>query len=173
MEQNYNPFPMNPGPAPNVTSLERLLERPPQNLPLLVAVRQMGDGLNATALRQGETLRLPSPLAIGSTWNPDLAQQIGTITGSRLRAVGVNLLLGPNLDVVDMPRADAIGALGLYSFGGNPYWVSQMARAYISGVHIGGEGQVATIAQHFPGQGDVDRMPDEDMATIQKSQERA
>ena len=165
------PIPNEPWPPPNVTSLERLIERPPQNLPLLVAVEQMGDGLNATALRQGGFTELPSPLAIGSTWNPDLAQQIGTITGRELRAVGVNLLLGPNLDVVDMPRADAIGALGLYSFGGDPYWVSQMARAYISGVHIGGEGQVATIAQHFPGQGDVDRMPDEDMATIQKSQE--
>ncbi|MFN8441356.1 MAG: glycoside hydrolase family 3 N-terminal domain-containing protein [Caldilineaceae bacterium] len=169
--QEFQPVPNEPWPPPNLTSMEQEVDRPPQNLPLFIAVEQMGDSLNATALRQGGFTELPSPLAVGSTWNPDLAEQVGEITGRELRAVGVNLLLGPNLDVVDAPRSDAVGSLGLFSFGGNPYWVSRMGRAYIAGIHSGSNGRVGTIARYFPGQGDVDRMPDEDVATIQKSRD--
>lgn len=137
-------------------------------VPLLVGVEQQGDGYPATALRRGFTT-LPSQMALGATWDPTLVQAVGHIVGQELQAVGVNLLLGPNLDVVDEPRNDPVGALGLYSFGGDPYWVSQMGRAYIAGIHEGSGNGVATIARHFPGQGDIDRFPDKEVATVQKS----
>ena len=89
--------------------------------------------------------------------------------GRELQAVGVNLVLGPNLDVFDQSNIDKVGTLGAFSFGGDPYWVSQMGRSYITGVHAGGQGRVATVARHFPGQGNSDRLPDEEVATIQKS----
>lgn len=141
---------------------------PSPAVPLLVGVEQQGDGYPATALRRGFTA-LPSQMALGATWNPPLVQAVGKIVGQELQAVGVNLLLGPNLDVVDEPRNDPVGALGLYSFGGDPYWVSQLGRAYIAGVHDGSGNGVATIARHFPGQGDIDRFPDKEVATVQKS----
>lgn len=169
--QEFDPVPNEPWPPPNQVLLQDKLAISPQQLPLLIAVEQTGDNLQTTALRQGGFTELPSPLAIGSTWVPDLARKVGAITGRELRAVGVNLLLGPSLDVVDVPRTDAVGALGLLSFGGNPQWVSRMGRAYITGVHEGSTGRVATIARHFPGQGDVDRLPDEEVATIQKTLE--
>ena len=139
----------------------------PAFIPLLLAVEQMGDDLPATALRRDFTA-LPTQMALGATWNPDLTRQVGQIVGRELRAVGINLLLGPNLDVVDLPRTDALGAQGVHSFGGNPYWVSQMGRAYIAGVHEGSDGSVATIARHFPGQGNIDRLPEQEIATVQK-----
>lgn len=141
---------------------------PSPAVPLLVGVEQQGDGYPATALRRGFTT-LPSQMALGATWDPALVQAVGAIVGQELQAVGVNLLLGPNLDVVDEPRNDPVGALGLYSFGGDPYWVSQLGRAYIAGVHEGSGNGVATIARHFPGQGDIDRFPDKEVATVQKS----
>lgn len=141
---------------------------PAPAVPLLVGVEQQGDGYPATALRRGFTT-LPSQMALGATWDPALVQAVGAIVGQELQAVGVNLLLGPNLDVVDVPRNDPVGALGLYSFGGDPYWVSQLGRAYIAGVHQGSNNGVATIARHFPGQGDIDRFPDKEVATVQKS----
>ncbi len=162
------PVPNQPWPPGNLVSLERELGVAPPNLPLLVGVQQMGDNLPGTALRRGFT-PLPSPLAIGSTWSPPTAQAIGAIVGRELRAVGVNLLMGPSLDVIDQPRADAVGSLGIFSFGGNGNWVGRMGRAYIAGVHTGSQGRVATVASHFPGQGDIDRLPTEDVATIQRS----
>lgn len=137
-------------------------------IPLLIGVEQLGDGFPNTALRRDFT-PLPSQMALGATWNPPLVQAVGNIVGKELHGVGVNLLLGPNLDVVDEPRTDPVGALGLYSFGGDPYWVSQMGRAYITGVHEGSANGVATIARHFPGQGGIDRFPDQEVATVQKS----
>ncbi len=137
-------------------------------IPLLIGVEQLGDGFPTTALRRNFT-PLPSQMALGATWDPALVQAVGKIVGQELQSVGVNLLLGPNLDVVDEPRTDPVGALGLYSFGGDPYWVSQMARAYIAGIHAGSANGVATIARHFPGQGGIDRFPDQEVATVQKS----
>ena len=52
---------------------------------------------------------LPSPMALGATWKPDDAFNVGKVVGTELAAVGVNLLLGPSLDVLDTPRqADAV-----------------------------------------------------------------
>jgi len=138
-------------------------------IPLLIGVEQLGDSYPGTSLRRAFT-PLPSQMALGATWNPHLVEAVGQIVGKELSAVGINLLLGPTLDVVDQPRTDVVGALGIQSFGGNPYWVSRLGSAYITGVHEGGNQRVATIARHFPGQGDIDRLPNQEVATVQKSQ---
>lgn len=138
-------------------------------IPLLIGVEQLGDSYPDTSLRRAFT-PLPSQMALGATWNPSLVEAIGQIVGKELSAVGINLLLGPTLDVVDQPRTDVVGALGIQSFGGDPYWVSRLGSAYISGVHQGSNQRVATIARHFPGQGDIDRLPNQEVATVQKSQ---
>lgn len=153
-------------PLPSLVSAEQKTNGP-AFIPLLLAVEQMGDNLPATALRRDFTA-LPTQMALGATWDPDLAQQVGQIVGRELHAVGINLLLGPNLDVIDLPRTDALEVQGVHSFGGNPYWVSQMGRAYIAGVHEGSTGSVATIARHFPGQGNIDRLPAQEIATVQR-----
>jgi len=168
-EQALQPVPNEPWPPGNLVSLEREIGVAPPNLPLLVGVEQLGDNLPGTALRRGFS-PLPSQLAVGSTWDPATAQLVGATVGSELRAVGINLLLGPMLDVIDIPRSDEVGSLSVHSFGGDPTWVGRMGRAYITGVHEGSEGRVATVARHFPGQGDVDRMPEFEVATIQRTQ---
>jgi beta-N-acetylhexosaminidase len=157
-------------PPPGLVALTSQSGAPPPNLPLLIGVEQWGDGLPYSALRRDFT-PLPSEMALGATWNPDLARKVGQIVGRELQAVGVNLLLGPNLDVIDQPRADPVGALSLHAFGGNAYWVGQMGRTYIAGVHEGSGGRVATMARHFPGQGTIDRLPDQEIATVQLSLE--
>ena len=138
-------------------------------IPLLIGIEQLGDGFPDSSLRRAFT-PLPSQMALGATWNPTLVETVGQIVGAELGAVGINLLLGPTLDVVDQPRTDAVGSLGIQSFGGDPYWVSRLGSAYISGIHQGSNNNVATIARHFPGQGDIDRLPNQEMATVQKSQ---
>ncbi len=137
-------------------------------LPLFVAANQEGDSYPFSSLRSGFT-PLPSSMALGATWSAEDATTAGRITGEELAAVGVNLLLGPSLDVLDAPRADPEADLGVRSLGGNPYWVGRLGRAYIGGVHDGSSGRVATISKHFPGQGNSDRDPQREIATIQKT----
>lgn len=138
------------------------------NLPLFIITDQEGDGPPFTRLYNGFT-PLPSEMALGATWNPALAEKVGEIVGRELAAVGVNVLLGPSLDVVVNPRPELRGDFGARVFGGDPYWVAQMGKAYIAGVHEGSNGRVLTIAKHFPGQGSADRRPDEEVATVAKS----
>ena len=151
---------------PELADVSQEAGRAPVNIPLFVGVEQIGDSIDNTYLRRNFTT-LPTQMALGATWNPDLAYQVGAIVGRELRNVGVNLLLGPNLDMLTLPRPDSVGKLGVDMYGGNPFWVSEMGEAYINGVHVGGRGQVLTVARHFPGQGDVDRLPSDEVATIQ------
>ncbi len=169
-EVALQPVPLQPWPPANFVSLERELGVTPPDLPLLIGGYQLGNALPGSTLRRGFTA-LPSQLALGSAWSQETTANVGEIVGRELGAVGFNLLLGPNLDVVQQPRADLVGGLSTFSFGGNPSWVGSMGRAYISGVHLGSGGRVATAAGHFPGQGDLDRLPEEEVATIQRSRE--
>ena len=169
-ENALQPVPLAPWPPQgDFVFLPDSTQIAPVNLPLLIGVTQTGDDLPATALRRGFT-PLPSPMALGASWNRDQVKAVGSVVGRELRSVGFNLLLGPNLDVFRPGTVEKVNALGLYSFGGNPYWVAQLGRAYIEGVHTGGSGRVATVANSFPGQGAADRVPSEEIATIQSSQ---
>ncbi len=136
-------------------------------LPILTALDQEGDGYPYTRLINGFT-PVPNNLAIGATWQPEYARSAGEVVGRELEAVGINLLLGPSLDVLDNPRPELKGYPGSRTFGGDAYWVAQMGQAYITGVHVGSEDKVATVAKHFPGQGASDRRPDREVATVQK-----
>ena len=151
-----------------VTTFTEIITLPQQGIPLLIAVAQEGDGYPYTALRGGFTT-LPSNMAIGATWNESNAQTVGHIVGQELAAVGVNLLLGPSLDVLNEPWPRQGGNLGVRSFGGDPYWVGVMGRAYIRGVHEGSNGRVATVAKHLPGLGASDRSLEEEISTVDKS----
>lgn len=137
-------------------------------VPLFVAVDHEGDGYPYTRITGGTT-PLPNAMAIGATWDADNARAVGQITGRELAAMGINLLLGPVVDVLNNPRPTGQGDVGTRTFGGDPWWVGQMGRAYVEGVHQGSGGRVATVAKHFPGHGGSDRLPDEEVATVDKS----
>ena len=127
-------------------------------VPLFVVIDHEGDGYPFTRITRGVT-PIPSQMAIGATWDTTNAEAIGQIVGEELSAMGINLLLGPGLDVLNDPRPTGRGDIGTRVFGGDPYWVSQMGRAYIRGIHAGSNGQMATVAKHFPGHGGSDRLP--------------
>jgi beta-N-acetylhexosaminidase len=149
-------------------TVTQLITVPPQGIPLLNAVSQEGDGYPYTALR-GQFTGLPSNMAVGATWHESNAESFGQIIGRELGAVGINLLLGPSLDVLNSPRPGQSGDLGIRAFGGDPYWVGRLGQAYIRGVHLGSDGQVATVAKHLPGLGASDRSLEEEIATVDKS----
>ncbi len=138
-----------------------------QPIPLFIAVENGGDGYPYSFLSP-ELPDVPSGMALGATWNPDNAFQVGEIVGQQLHAMGINMLFGPVLDVLDKPNTEVQGIANVLAFGGDPYWVSRMGRAYIRGIHTGSENYVLTIASHFPGAGSIDRTLNQDIPTIQK-----
>ena len=142
----------------------------PAYIPPLIAISQEGDGYPYDQILYGMT-PLPNAMAIGATWTPDLAAQIGSILGKELSLLGINLLLGPSLDVLEPTHQEFSNSLGTRAFGSDPYWVAQAGRAYIKGVHQGSNGKVAVVAKHFPGHGSSDRLPEEEVSTVRKSLE--
>ena len=143
----------------------------PAFIPMIVGISQEGNGPPADKIFN-EITTLPSLMGIGATFETDFAKQVGEVMGSELSALGINLLLGPSLDVLESPIEQGTGDLGVRSFGGDPFWVGEMARAYVTGVHEGSQGNLAVIGKHFPGHGSSDRLPEEEVATVRKSLEQ-
>jgi beta-glucosidase len=84
----------------------------------------------------------PAGVALASTWDPDLAQQVGRAVGQEVRALGRDMLLGPCVNIHRGPG----GGRNFESYGEDPYLASRMVVGYIKGVQ--GEGVIATV-KHF------------------------
>ena len=117
-----------------------------EDLPLLIAVDQEGGQL--ISLGDGFT-PFAGPMAIGATGDAELAERVGRAIGLELRAVGVNVNYGPDLDIASNPASPA---LGIRSFGDDPAEVARLGTAWMRGVQSAG---VAATGKHFPGMGGV------------------
>ncbi len=140
-------------------------------VPLFIGMKQLGNGFPGDQLLTGLT-ELPSQMAIAATWNTDQAANVGALLGEELHTLGVNLYLGPNLDVLETSNNQASLALGVNTYGGDPFWVGEMAKAFTSGLRAGSNQQIMVVAQNFPGIGNADRQPDVEVATVRKSLEQ-
>lgn len=143
----------------------------PSYVPLLVGIPQVGNGYPTDQILEGLT-QIPSQMAIGATWDLSLASQVGETVGSELDALGFNLYLGPNLDVLEESSGEAADYLGIETYGGDPFWVGEIGKAFISGLHTGSDNRMLVVAQNFPGTGNSDRSPEEEVATVRKSLEQ-
>ena len=142
----------------------------PTFIPLFIAISQEGDGYPYDQILNGLT-PLPNEMAMGATWNQNLVSQVGAVLGNELSSLGINMLLGPSLDVLEAPALEGGSGLGTRAFGGDPFWVAKLGKALITGVHTGNAGKIAVVAKHFPGNGGADRLPEEEVATVRKSLE--
>jgi len=143
----------------------------PVFIPLFIGLSQDGNGYPYDQLLSGVT-QLPNQMALGATWQPDLARQAGEVMGKELNILGINLFLGPSLDVLETRTSGAESDFATTSFGGDPYWVGEMGRAYITGLHQGSNNELAVVGKHFPGFGGSDRLPEEEVATVRKTLEQ-
>lgn len=75
----------------------------------------------------------PVPLNFGATFDPELIHQVGEAIGRETRALGMQEILAPNLDVAREPRWGRVEE----TFGEDTYLSSQMAAAIISGEQKG------------------------------------
>lgn len=172
-----SPIPETPEVAPATNATPEPTETPPPPLPAIPLFIALSSDVDArpraelSEVTQNVTL-LPSQMANGATWKPDNARISGEIFGREFAQMGVNVLFGPMLDVVDAPKPNTPGDLGVSVFGGDPFWVGRMGAAFVTGVHRGSENRIAIIAKNFPGLGSSDRDVREEMPTVQKSLEQ-
>jgi beta-N-acetylhexosaminidase len=143
----------------------------PAYIPLFISIAQDGDGYPNDAILNGLT-PIPSQMAIGATWDTDLAQQVGEVVGKELSLLGFNLLLGPALDMLSPPHPEYAGDLGIRSFGSSPYWVGAMGSSFTAGVHTGSDNRMAVVGKHFPGYPGSVRPLEEDIPTVLKTLEQ-
>lgn len=139
----------------NPTQLKRLTDSFTRagGPPPFIAVDQEGGRIQRLNRRKGFT-RLPSAQWIASGSLCD-ARAAYWLTAQELAAFGINVNLGPVVDLNVNPRSPAIGLLGR-SYGNDPETVVAFADQFVSAHALAG---VLTAAKHFPGHGSAVRDP--------------
>ncbi|WP_211480948.1 glycoside hydrolase family 3 protein [Arcticibacter eurypsychrophilus] len=99
----------------------------------------------------GKSTAYPATVMLAATWNEDLAYQYGKALGRDCRARGINILLGP---AVNIYRA-AMNGRNFEYMGEDPYLTSRIAVGYIKGVQD--QGVVATIKHFVANNSEYDR----------------
>jgi len=113
--------------------------------PLLISADlEAGSGM-----RFDDTINFPWNMAVAATGNPDYARRQGEITAREARALGVQQIFAP---VVDVNNNAANPVINVRSYGEDPADVARFAAAFTEGAQ--GAGAIAT-AKHFPGHGDT------------------
>jgi len=115
----------------------------------LIAVDQENGGVNSL-FDEEYICQFPSSMGQAAAGNADLAYEIAKATATEVSAVGVNLILGPVLDVLTNAR---VQPLGVRAIGDDPQEVSQYGIAAMNGYKAAG---VATCGKHFPSYGNLD-----------------
>ena len=100
-------------------------------------------------MRFDDTVNFPWNMAVGATGNPEYARRQGEITAREARALGVQQIFAP---VVDVNNNAANPVINVRSYGEDPAEVARFAVAFTEGAQAAGA--IAT-AKHFPGHGDT------------------
>ena len=100
-------------------------------------------------MRFDDTVNFPWNMAVAATGNPEYARRQGEVTAREARALGVQHIFAP---VVDVNNNAANPVINVRSYGEDPADVARFAVAFTEGVQAAGA--IAT-AKHFPGHGDT------------------
>src|SRR5688572_7896099 len=113
--------------------------------PLLISADlEAGSGM-----RFDDTINFPWNMAVGATGNPEYARRQGEVTAREARAMGVQQIFAPVVDVNNNAQNPVIN---VRSYGEDPAQVARMAAAFTEGAQRAG---VIATAKHFPGHGDT------------------
>lgn len=84
----------------------------------------------------------PTASCLAATWNLDLVRQVGEALGREARALGVNVLLGPGLNMKRSPRCGR----NFEYYAEDPFLAGELAAAFVAGVQSQG---VGASLKHF------------------------
>src|SRR5712691_3159789 len=92
----------------------------------------------------GPATTMAGGIALAATWNPALAESVGTEIGRDARAKGVHFLLGPGVNIYRAP----MNGRNFEYFGEDPFLAARTAVGYIKGLQSQG---VSATVKHFMG----------------------
>lgn len=127
-------------------------------VPLFMAI----DAEWGLGMRLKDAPDFPKNGSIGSRADEDLLYDYGREVARECRRIGLNMVLGPVIDVAENPR----GVIGKRSFGNDPRRVADLGVAYAKGLESGG---VVSVAKHFPGHGSPGGDSHKQLPVIKKS----
>lgn len=122
------------------------IDRP--GLPAPVPAIEVGDGPHGLRKETGVDMvwvpatGFPTASALGASWDRELVRRVGTAIGAEARAEGVQVVLGPG---VNMKRSPLCGRNFEY-FSEDPRHSGELGAAYVDGVQSTG---VGTSLKHF------------------------
>ncbi|MBV9923844.1 MAG: glycoside hydrolase family 3 C-terminal domain-containing protein [Acidobacteria bacterium] len=90
----------------------------------------------------GPATAMAAGIGLAATWNPQLAERVGTEIGRDARAKGVHFLLGPGVNIYRSPT----NGRNFEYFGEDPFLAARIAVGYIKGVQSQG---VSATVKHF------------------------
>ena len=132
-----------------VQELQTIARNAGHPYPLLIALDQENGGVNSL-FDEDYICQFPSAMGIAAAGSPDLAYSIAKATATEVSACGVNMMLGPVLDVLTNARYQP---LGVRATSDDPQEVSQYGIAAMKGYKDAG---LATCGKHFPSYGNLD-----------------
>lgn len=137
------------------------VEESPSGIPLLFALDVI----------HGYRTIFPVPLAMASSWDPDVPEKSQTVAAKEARAAGLHWTFGPMLDIARDARWGRI----VEGAGEDPYLGSAMAAAQVRGFQgddISDPERVLACAKHFAGYGYSEGGRDYDPVYLSETQLR-
>jgi len=92
----------------------------------------------------GPATTMAGGISLAATWDPELAERVGTEIGRDARARGVHFMLGPGVNIYRAP----MNGRNFEYFGEDPFLASRIAVGYIKGMQNQG---VSATVKHFMG----------------------
>src|SRR3984885_8398034 len=151
----FNPTAANPEAASTIAA------NPALCIPALV----LNDATNGVGDQQQLTTAFPDSIALAASWDPTLAQQYGAVLGGEALAKGVNVLLGPGVDITRNP----LGGRNFEYMGEDPFLTGQSAAALIRGIQS--QHVIATVKHFALNDQETDRTTDSSDASARTMQE--
>jgi len=114
-------------------------------VPLFISL----DGEWGLSMRLDGTTRFPKNMMLGAIEDDELIYSYGQEVARQCRELGIHINFAPDIDVNNNTENPVIG---IRSFGEDPNAVAEKGIAYARGLE---DGQVISVAKHFPGHGDT------------------
>jgi|GEM_PF-4837485 len=96
----------------------------------------------ATVKKEITATAYPAGIALASSWNVDLAGQVGRAIAQEVKAFGRDMILGPTVNINRVP----VWGRNFEGYGEDPYLAARLAVAWIKAVQ--GEGVIPAV-KHF------------------------
>ncbi|KAK4889414.1 hypothetical protein LTR27_011758 [Elasticomyces elasticus] len=134
-------------------------------VPLAIGLDQENGGVNSL-FDEIYIRQYPSAMGLAATGSRELAYEVAKATAEEIATCGINLMMGPCLDVLTNARNQP---LGVRTTGDDPQEVSSYGVAFMRGYKEAG---LATMGKHFPSYGSLEFLGSAlDVPTITESLE--